>query len=192
MAEVLRLLGISRAMVVHGSGLDEITTTGNTIVSELSENHIRSYTISCDTFGIASAQLPDLAGGDAGTNARIVREILGGEHGAGRDIVLLNAGAAIYVGGGAGDLPGRYCPCSSIDRFRMRPRAAGCTCRCYAGFSMILDEIVRRSKQRAALLPATFPEPPSCIHASLAGAIREKDGKNAVIAEIKCTSPSGI
>jgi anthranilate phosphoribosyltransferase len=91
-------------MVVHGSGLDEITTTGDTIVSELSENHIRNYTISCGTFGIASAQLPDLAGGDAGTNARIIREILGGEKGSGRDIVLMNAGAAIYVGGGARDL----------------------------------------------------------------------------------------
>ncbi|MGA2917895.1 indole-3-glycerol phosphate synthase TrpC [Methanoregula sp.] len=56
---------------------------------------------------------------------------------------------------------------------------------------MILDEIVRRSERRAALLPATFPEPPSRIHASLAGAIRGKNGKNAVIAEIKCTSPSG-
>jgi anthranilate phosphoribosyltransferase len=104
MAEVLRLLGISRAMVVHGSGLDEISTTGETIVSELSGNQIQNYTISCETFGIDRAQLPDLAGGDAGTNARIVREILGGEKGAGRDIVLLNAGAAIYVGGGACDL----------------------------------------------------------------------------------------
>jgi anthranilate phosphoribosyltransferase len=104
MAEVLRLLGISRAMVVHGSGLDEITTTGDTIVSELSENRVRNYTISCGTFGIASAQLQDLAGGDAGTNARIVREILGGEKGACRDIVLMNAGAAIYVGGGANNL----------------------------------------------------------------------------------------
>jgi indole-3-glycerol phosphate synthase len=56
---------------------------------------------------------------------------------------------------------------------------------------MILDEIARRSERRAALLPATFPEPPSRIHASLAGAIRGKNGKNAVIAEIKCTSPSG-
>jgi indole-3-glycerol phosphate synthase len=55
---------------------------------------------------------------------------------------------------------------------------------------MILDEIVRRSKQRAALLQETFPEPPSYIHSSLASAIRGKDGKNAVIAEIKCTSPS--
>jgi anthranilate phosphoribosyltransferase len=104
LAEVLRLLGISRAMVVHGSGLDEITTTGDTVVSELSDNQIRNYTISCGTFGIASAHLPDLAGGDAATNARIVREILGGERGAGRDIVLMNAGAAIYVGGGARDL----------------------------------------------------------------------------------------
>jgi anthranilate phosphoribosyltransferase len=104
MVEVLRLLGIARAMVVYGNGLDEITTTGDTMVSELSDNQVRNYTISCETFGIPCAQLPDLAGGDAGTNARIVREILGGERGAGRDIVLMNAGAAIYVGGEASDL----------------------------------------------------------------------------------------
>jgi indole-3-glycerol phosphate synthase len=55
---------------------------------------------------------------------------------------------------------------------------------------MILDEIVRRSEKRAAMLPATFPEPTTHIHTSLAAAIRERDGKNAVIAEIKCTSPS--
>lgn len=104
MAEVLRLLGISRAMVVHGSGLDEITTTGETIVSELSGDTIRTYSLDCRTYGIAPAQLPDLGGGDAPTNARIIREILGGERGAGRDIVLMNAGAAIYIGGGAQDL----------------------------------------------------------------------------------------
>jgi indole-3-glycerol phosphate synthase len=55
---------------------------------------------------------------------------------------------------------------------------------------MILDEIVRRSERRAALLPATFPEPPPHVHTSLSGAIRGKEGKNAVIAEIKCASPS--
>jgi len=103
-AEVLRLLGLSRAMVVHGNGLDEITTTGETVVSELTANAINTYTLSCKTYGIGPAQLPDLAGGDAATNARIVREILGGERGAGRDIVLMNAGAAIYVGGQARDL----------------------------------------------------------------------------------------
>lgn len=104
MADVLRLLGLSRAMVVHGSGLDEITTTGDTLVSELSGNTIHSYTITCGTYGIAPAQLADLAGGDAAANARITREILGGERGACRDIVLMNAGAAIYVGGQARDL----------------------------------------------------------------------------------------
>jgi anthranilate phosphoribosyltransferase len=104
MAEVLRLLGLSRAMVVHGSGLDEITTTGETVVSELFKETINTYTLSCETYGIAPAQLPDLAGGDATTNARIIREILGGERGAGRDIVLMNAGAAIYVGGQVRDL----------------------------------------------------------------------------------------
>ncbi|MGB7788364.1 anthranilate phosphoribosyltransferase [Methanoregula sp.] len=123
MAEVLRLLGVSRAMVVHGSGLDEITTTGETLVSELSDNHIRNYTISCGTFGIPSAHLSDLAGGDAGTNARIVRDILGGEQGACRDIVLLNAGAAIYIGGGARDLrEGIGHAASSIDSGRALAR----------------------------------------------------------------------
>ena len=104
MAHVLQLLGIARAMVVHGSGLDEITTTGETIVSELSGAAICTYFLDCRTYGIAPAQLPDIAGGDAPTNARIIREILGGERGAGRDIVLMNAGAAIYIGGRAQDL----------------------------------------------------------------------------------------
>lgn len=104
MAEVLRLLGISRAMVVHGSGLDEITTTGETVVSELMEGSIRSYSLDCRAYGIAPAQIPDLSGGDATTNARIIQDILKGERGPGRDIVLMNAGAAIYVGGMARDL----------------------------------------------------------------------------------------
>jgi anthranilate phosphoribosyltransferase len=62
------------------------------------------YTIRCDTFGIAPAQPADLEGGDAQKNARIIRDILQGERGAARDIVLMNAGAAIYVGGLALDL----------------------------------------------------------------------------------------
>ena len=104
MAEVLRLLGLSRAMVVHGSGLDEITTTGDTLVSELYRGAIRTYSLNPATFGIAAASLADSVGGDAETNARITRDILDGELGAGRDIVLMNAGAAIYIGGAAGNL----------------------------------------------------------------------------------------
>ncbi|MHB8164389.1 MAG: anthranilate phosphoribosyltransferase [Methanoregula sp.] len=104
LADVLRILGLSRAMVVHGSGLDEITTTGDTVIAELGNGAIRTYTIQCDTFGIAPAQPEDLAGGDAQQNARIIRDLLQGERGAARDIVLMNAGAAIYVGGLAQDL----------------------------------------------------------------------------------------
>jgi anthranilate phosphoribosyltransferase len=103
-AEVLRLLGLQRAMVVHGSGLDEITTTGKTMVSELDNGTIRSYTIQCEMYGIRPAEITDLAGGDPGYNAQIIRDIFRGEKGAGRDIVLMNAGAAIYIGGQARDL----------------------------------------------------------------------------------------
>lgn len=116
MAEVLKLLGISRAMVVHGSGLDEITTTGETVVSELKEDAIRNYSLDCRNYGIATAQTADLSGGDAATNARIIRDILQGERGAARDIVLMNAGAAIYVGGMARDLhEGIHCAGTAID-----------------------------------------------------------------------------
>ena len=104
LADVLRRLGLSRAMVVHGSGLDEITTTGDTIIAELSNGAIRTYTIQCDTYGIELAHPVDLAGGDAQQNAHIIRDLLQGERGAARDIVLMNAGAAVYVGGLARDL----------------------------------------------------------------------------------------
>jgi anthranilate phosphoribosyltransferase len=104
MAEVLRLLGLSRAMVVNGAGMDEITTTGDTHISELKRGTINTYSLNCNTFGIASAHLSDLRGGDTPENARILREILDGERGACRDIVLMNAGAAIYIGGEARDL----------------------------------------------------------------------------------------
>ena len=103
-AEVLRILGLFRAMVVHGSGLDEITTTGETQVCELDNGRITTYSLNPGSFGIAPASLSDLRGGDAQENARIIREILSGEQGAGRDIVLLNAGAAIYTGGQARDM----------------------------------------------------------------------------------------
>ena len=104
MAEVLRELGLSRAMVVHGCGLDEMTTTAETIVSELNGGVIQRYTITPEQYGIARAVSADLVGGDPATNARILSDVLGGEKGAARDIVLLNAGAAVYVGGKARDL----------------------------------------------------------------------------------------
>jgi anthranilate phosphoribosyltransferase len=115
-AEVLRILGLSRAMVVHGSGLDEITTTGITNVCELNQRAVSTYTLDPAMFGISLATRSDLQGGDILENARIIREILNGERGAGRDIVLLNAGAAIYMGGQARDLhEGLILAAASID-----------------------------------------------------------------------------
>jgi anthranilate phosphoribosyltransferase len=100
-AEVLRLLGLQRAMVVHGSGLDEISTVGETQVAELNGGAVRTYTLRNNEFGTPPATLDDLRGGDAGENARILMEILEGEQGPCRDIAMVNAGAAVYAGGRA-------------------------------------------------------------------------------------------
>ena len=116
MAEALQLLGAERAMVVHGEGLDEITTTGPTRVAELAGGSIREYTIHPVEFGIPLSSVDDLRGGDAAENARMFREVLSGEPGATRDAVLLNAGAAIYLGGLARSIAGGIsCAEESVD-----------------------------------------------------------------------------
>jgi len=98
-AEVLLNLGCERAMVVHGEdGLDEITTTSRTFVSEVKDGKIRDYTIDPIDFGIPYANLEEIAGGDPQMNAAIIKDIFEGKDGAKRDIVVLNAAAALYVG----------------------------------------------------------------------------------------------
>jgi anthranilate phosphoribosyltransferase len=104
-AEALKNLGSVHAWVVHGAdGLDEITTTGPTRVTELKDGKIRSFEVRPDDAGLPPASLEDLKGGDATVNAAAIRELLGGEHGAFRDIVLLNAAAALIVAGKVADL----------------------------------------------------------------------------------------
>lgn len=104
-AGVQRQLGAKHAMVVHGSdGLDELTTTGNSHVAELRDGEIRVYEVDPQQFGIPLASPEDLAGGEPGENADAMRRVLGGEKGPLADITVLNAGAAIYVGGLAEDL----------------------------------------------------------------------------------------
>jgi anthranilate phosphoribosyltransferase len=105
MAKVLGNLGVKRAMVVHGvDALDEISITGETRVAELKDKKVTSYSISPEQFGLKKATLADIHGGDARENANIILAILKGEKSPKRDIVLLNAGAAIYVGGKAKDM----------------------------------------------------------------------------------------
>ncbi len=100
-AEALRGLGAEKALVVHGTdGMDEITVTDKTLVTEVGSASIEEYEISPEDFGLSRHAPDGLLGGDAHLNARILRGVLSGEEtGAARDVVLLNAGAAIYVSG---------------------------------------------------------------------------------------------
>ncbi|MCB9489381.1 MAG: bifunctional anthranilate synthase component II/anthranilate phosphoribosyltransferase [Deltaproteobacteria bacterium] len=105
-AEVLGLMGSKHAMIVHGEdGMDEITLTGKTHVAELKNGEVTEYDIAPEDFGLTRCALADLAGGTPEENVLITRRILDGEEqGPMRDIVLLNAGAALYVGGKADDI----------------------------------------------------------------------------------------
>ncbi len=102
LAEALAALGIRRALVVHGNdGLDEITITGPTRVAEVRDGLVRAYEVSPDDFGMPRANLEDISGGDAATNAGIIRDLLRGKKSARRDVVLLNSAAALVAAGRA-------------------------------------------------------------------------------------------
>jgi anthranilate phosphoribosyltransferase len=105
LARALARLGSDRAWVVHGAdGLDEISTTGYTKVSECRDGAVNTFYLHPSDVGLPKAGRAALAGGDASENAAIARAVLGGEPGARRDIVVLNAAAALLVAGRARDL----------------------------------------------------------------------------------------
>jgi anthranilate phosphoribosyltransferase len=104
LAGALAKLGIERAFVVHGAdGLDEISLSGETHVAEVNFGTVRNYTVTPEDFGLPSANIYELTGGDAAENAAIIRGILDGEPGPRRDIVLANAAAALVAAGAAAD-----------------------------------------------------------------------------------------
>lgn len=100
LARVLKNLGLERALVVHGmDGMDEISITDVTKVTELKEGEIKTYFVSPEKFGIKRAKKEDLEGGTPSENAKLIKDILSGKvKGAKLDILLVNAGAALYVG----------------------------------------------------------------------------------------------
>jgi anthranilate phosphoribosyltransferase len=107
LARSLQRLGSERAWVVHGAdGIDEISTTGHTKVSECHAGAVRTFYLHPSDVGLPKASPQDLRGGDAAENAAIVTGVLAGEPGAPRDIVLFNAGAALFVAGRAGSVVG--------------------------------------------------------------------------------------
>jgi len=100
LAQVLSNLGVKNAMVVHGEdGLDEISLSAPTFVCEVKDGWVRSYTITPEEFGFERGKKEDLRGGTPAENAGIVKTILGGEKGAGRNAAILNAAAALFIAG---------------------------------------------------------------------------------------------
>jgi anthranilate phosphoribosyltransferase len=105
MAQVLCELGTDRAFVVHGSdGLDEITISGESKISEVRDGEIRTYYVTPEDFGIERAPIDEILGGDAGRNADIIHDILSGVNGTTKDVVLLNAAAGLVAGGKADNM----------------------------------------------------------------------------------------
>lgn len=98
LARVLGALGATRAWVVHGQGMDEMTTTGETQVAEWRDGQVRLFTVTPEAVGLPRAALADLVGGSPAQNAQALRDLLAGAKGSYRDIVCLNAAAAFLVG----------------------------------------------------------------------------------------------
>jgi len=116
-ASVLASLGSVRCLVVHGDdGLDELTTTTTTRVCELDGGRLRTYSVSPEEVGLPRARLDDLRVSSPRESAEVIRRVLAGERGPCRDIVVLNAGAALVAGGKADDLAeGVRLACEAID-----------------------------------------------------------------------------
>jgi anthranilate phosphoribosyltransferase len=137
-ARSLAQLGSERAWVVHGAdGLDEISTTGYTKISECREGAVNTFYLHPADVGLPKAAPEALRGGDAEANAAIARRILAGERGAPRDIVLLNAGAALLIAGQAPSVPdGIAVAADAIDS---------------GGAARVLDMLAALSKDGAAV-----------------------------------------
>jgi anthranilate phosphoribosyltransferase len=127
LAEVLNKLGSRSAFVVYGEGsLDEISIIGKTQVSQLKDGEVSTYMIEPEDFGMSRADLGDIRGGDVQENANIVLSVLKGESGAKRDMVLLNAAAALVAAGRAADFPeGITQAAESIDSGRALEKLEG-------------------------------------------------------------------
>jgi len=105
LAEALSMLGVRRALVVHGAdGLDEISISGPTRVAEVRDAQVHTYEIVPEEFGLERAPIEAISGGDAQENAEIIRQVLSGKKSARRDVVLLNAAATLVAAGRANHL----------------------------------------------------------------------------------------
>lgn len=115
-AEALRDLGLTSAWVVHGSGLDEITTTGPSLVAALKDGEISTFELMPADFGVETVTLDAIRGGDGAVNAAALRDVLGGAKTPYRDVALCNAAASLIVAGKAKDVTeGMHLASQSLD-----------------------------------------------------------------------------
>jgi anthranilate phosphoribosyltransferase len=120
-AHVLKALGTEAAWVVHGDGLDEVTTAGTTRVASLEGGKVRLFELTPEDAGLPRADFAALKGGDAAHNAAALRAVLDGQPGAYRDIAVMNAGAALVIAGRAADIAeGAALAARSIDTGKAR------------------------------------------------------------------------
>ena len=127
LAEALSMLGVHRALVVHGlDGLDEITITGPTRIAEVREGNVRTYEVTPEEFGIKRAPARRISGGDAEANAAIIREILAGKKSPRRDVVSAERSRRPGRGRQSGTPGGRFAPGGAVHRFRRRGGEVGC------------------------------------------------------------------
>jgi anthranilate phosphoribosyltransferase len=137
MAEVLGRLGAERAWVVHGEGLDELTTAGTTTVAAFENSQVVTFEVAPEDFGLPRARLADIRGGEPQHNADLMRDLLAGAGGPLRDVVLLNSGAALLVAGRASGVEaGIELAARSIDSGAAR---------------RVLDELVVRTNEAATV-----------------------------------------
>jgi anthranilate phosphoribosyltransferase len=135
-AEVLGRLGAEHVWVVHGSGIDELTTAGTTTVAEYKDGRVVEFEVEPEEAGVKPARIEQLKGGEPAHNAALMRDLLGGAQGPLRDVVLLNSGAALVIAGRADSLrEGAELAAQSIDSGAARA---------------VLDKLVAMSNGKAA------------------------------------------
>lgn len=201
LAHVLHALGAERAWVVHGSdGLDELTVTGPSHVAELNHGEVKRFSIAPADAGLATHRLDALFGADAATNAAAIERLVGGEAGAYRDIVCLNAAASLIVAGTASSLrEGVQMAQRALDEGHARATLAKLVAVSNGDTATVLDRIAAYKRREIAAAQAAVPLRDVEAMAKRAPAVRPfaaalrttiAQNRFALIAEIKKASPS--
>jgi len=166
-AEVLRLLGAERMLVVHGDGVDELTLDGTGVIYDVTPGGIERRTVDPGVLGLSSAKTSAIGGADPATNARLVESVLQGEPGARRDVVLLNAGAALVAAG-------------IVDRIEDGIDRAALTIDAGLGTALLKElRAERKAAEAAAAAAAKAAEAANVAHVASTAAAAKADGSAA-------------